>query len=269
VIAASGPWNVPPSQAQFFGPHTVAVYYQQIPVDASKTIASVTLPDNPQPHLFDVGVPAAADFGSVAATANDTDLVPAASSSAGNYDGGGYSFSSDALAAAGLTPGAAVTEQGVSFTWPHYALGSCDNVRAEGQTIRLSGSGSTLGFLGSGGFGTQSGTVTISYADGTTQSATLTFADWYADNPVAGGTIVATVPWNPAPAARWARTRSRCTRRRSRWRPAGPSRPSPCSPTSTCTCSRSPSAERCLPPPPRFHDHGGFGTPPYRAVCQC
>jgi beta-glucosidase len=103
------------------------------------------------------------------------------------------------MAAAGLTPGAAVTAQGVSFTWPHYAPGSFDNLRAEGQTIHLSGSGSTLGFLGSGGFGTQSGTITIGYTDGTTQSATLTFADWYADNPVAGGTIVATVPWNPAP----------------------------------------------------------------------
>jgi len=199
VIAASGPWNVPPSQAQFFGPHTVAVYYQQIPVDASKTIASVTLPDNPQLHLFDVGVPAAANFGSVAAAADDTGLAPAATPSEANYDGGGYSFSSDALAAAGLTPGAAVTAQGISFTWPHYAPGSFDNMRAEGQTIPVSGSGSTLGFLGSGGFGTQSGTVTIGYTDGTTQSATLTFADWYADNPVAGGTIVATVPWNPAP----------------------------------------------------------------------
>lgn len=39
------------------------------------------------------------------------------------------------------------------------------------QTIGVSGSGSVLGFLGAGGFGTQSGTITITYTDGTTQTA--------------------------------------------------------------------------------------------------
>jgi beta-glucosidase len=199
VIAASAPWNVPASEASDFGPQTVAVYYAQIPVNPSKTIASVTLPDNPQLHLFGVGVPAAARFGSVAAAADDTGLAPAATPRDGNYDGGGYSYSSDALATAGLTPDATVTAQGVSFTWPNYAPARFDNVRAEGQAIDVAGSGSTLGFLGAGAQGTQSGTVTISYTDGTTQSATLTFADWYADSPVAGGTVVATAAWNPAP----------------------------------------------------------------------
>ncbi|MGH3407863.1 MAG: glycoside hydrolase family 3 C-terminal domain-containing protein, partial [Streptosporangiaceae bacterium] len=199
VIAASGPWNVPPSQSSSFGAHTVAVYYAQIPVNPAKTIASVTLPDNPLLHLFEIGVPAAASYPSVTAAYDDTGLAPAASPLDGNYDGGGYSFASDGLPAAGLAPGATVTAQGVSFTWPAYAPGSFDNLRAEGQTIALSGSGSVLGFLGSGGFGTQSGPVTITYADGTTQTATLSFADWYADSAVSGGTVVATVPWNQAP----------------------------------------------------------------------
>jgi beta-glucosidase len=56
-----------------------------------------------------------------------------------------------------------------------------------------------LGFLGAGGFGTQSGTITVSYSDGSTQPATLTFADWFADSAAPGGTVVATVPWNDAP----------------------------------------------------------------------
>ena len=36
--------------------------------------------------------------------------------------------------------------RGVSFTWPSYAPGAFDNVRASGQTIALSGAGSELGF---------------------------------------------------------------------------------------------------------------------------
>lgn len=117
----------------------------------------------------------------------------------GNYDGGGYSFQADALSAAGLAPGACVTAQGVTFTWPSFGPGSYDNVRAAGQTIALSGTGSVLGFLGAGANGTQSGTVTVHYTDGTSATATLSFADWYADSAVSGGTVVATVPWNQAP----------------------------------------------------------------------
>jgi beta-glucosidase len=199
VIAASAPWNVPPSDTQFFGLHTVAVYYAQIPVDPHLTIASVQLPDNPLMHVFDLGVPSPATYSSVRAAYDDTGLVPAASPLDGNYDGGGYSYDSDALPSAGLAPGASVTAQGISFTWPSYAPGSFDNAHASGQTIALSGAGTSLGFLGSGGFGTQSGTVTVNYTDGTSSTATLSFADWYADSAASGGTVVATVPWNDAP----------------------------------------------------------------------
>jgi beta-glucosidase len=199
VIAASAPWNVPASETSSFGPETVAVYYEQIPVDASKTIASVTLPDNPLIHFFDVGVASPATYSSVKAAADDTGVAPSASPLDGNYDGLGYSFDSDALPAAGLAPGATVTAQGVSFTWPSYAPGSFDNVRASGQTIAVSGSGTSLGFLGTGANGTQSGTVTINYTDGSSSTATLSLADWYADSAASGGTIVATVPWNEAP----------------------------------------------------------------------
>ncbi len=198
VIAASAPWNVPASETSSFGPQTVAVYYAQLPVDASKTIASVTLPDNPLMHFFDVGVPSPATYSSVKAADNDTGFAPSASPLDGNYDGAGYSYGSDALPAAGLAPGATVAAQGVSFTWPSYAPGSLDNVRASGQTIGVSGSGTSLGFLGAGANGTQSGTVTISYTDGTSSTATLSLADWYADSAASGGTIVATIPWNPA-----------------------------------------------------------------------
>jgi beta-glucosidase len=199
VIAASGPWNVPPSQTQNFGLHTVAVYYAQIPIDPAKTLAAVTLPDNPDMHLFDIGVPTPANSPSVDAAMDDTGLTAPGYPLAANYDGGGYSFDAKALAAAGLTPGASVTAQGVTFSWPDYAPGRFDNIKAEGQTVAFTGSGTVLGFLGAGANGTQTGTVTINYTDGTTQTATLSFADWYADTAAPGGTIVATVPWNDAP----------------------------------------------------------------------
>jgi beta-glucosidase len=217
VIAASSPWNrpsvnspfrrgrvaprpgplrVPLPQEASLRPHTVSVYYAQIPVDPGKTIASVTLPDNPQLHLFDVGVPTSASYSSVTSAYDDTGLAPSASALDGNYDGAGYSYDSGALPAAGLSPGAQVTAQGVRFTWPKYAPGSFDNLRAEGQTVAVPGSGSVLGLLGAGAFGTQTGTVTITYTDGTTQSASVSFADWYANGAAPGGTVVATVPWN-------------------------------------------------------------------------
>lgn len=117
------------------------------------------------------------------------------SPASGNLDRGGLSYSAQALAGAGLTPGATITHDGASFTWPNVAPGTPDNVTARGQTIALSGYGATLGFLGTSDHGSASGTGTIVYTDGTTQSFTLSFADWWASKAAPGGDIVATVPY--------------------------------------------------------------------------
>jgi beta-glucosidase-like glycosyl hydrolase len=110
--------------------------------------------------------------------------------SAGNYDGGGASYSAQALAAAGLTPGAAFHHDGVTFTWPNVAGGTPDNIVASGQTVPLSGSGSTLGVIGAAAYGTASGSGTIVYTDGSTQTYALAFADWWSKTAL-GGTDVA------------------------------------------------------------------------------
>ncbi len=196
VIAASGLWNVPPLQVSSFGPAPVSVYYAQVPLDPSKRIVSVTLPRDPNLHLFDIGVPSAAAYATVASAANDAGLVAAATASEGNFDGAGHSYNSSALAAKGLRSGAPVTAQGIRFTWPSYAPGQLDNIRTQGQTIAITGTGRVLGFLGAATLGTQRGTVTIQYSDGSTQTAVLTFATWRASHPAPGGTIVATAPWN-------------------------------------------------------------------------
>jgi hypothetical protein len=110
----------------------------------------------------------------------------------GNIDGGGYSLSAQALAAAtpALTPGAAFSHDGLNFTWPDVPAGTPDNVVASGQTIEVSGSGSKLGLVGLGISGAASGPVTVTYTDGTTQTAAVNFADWYSNKAAAGGSIV-------------------------------------------------------------------------------
>lgn len=201
VIAASGLWNVPSSQASSFGPAPVSVYYTRIRVNASRRIASVTLPRDPNMHVFDIGVPTPARYRTVSSAYNDTGMVTAAAARDGNFDGAGHSYDAGALAAKGLKPGASVTASGMKFTWPRYRPGHFDNIRTQGQTIGVRGSGHVLGFLGAATLGTESGTITIHYADGSSQTASISFADWRAGHAASGGTVVATVPWNRIPGA--------------------------------------------------------------------
>jgi beta-glucosidase-like glycosyl hydrolase len=117
--------------------------------------------------------------------------------SAANLDGGGLSYSAQALAAGtpSLTPGATVTHDGLTFTWPNAQPGTPDNVVAGGQTVAVSGSGTTLGLLGTGDYGAPSGTATVTYTDGTSQSFTLEYADWWSNAATAGDDILTTVPY--------------------------------------------------------------------------
>jgi predicted alpha-1,2-mannosidase len=100
-----------------------------------------------------------------------------------NYDGDGFSYSQQALTKAGLAPGAAVTSHGLSYTWPGAAAGQPDAINAAGQTIPVAepAGASSVGFLGSAvnsGTAGASGTVTITYTDGSTSTATLGMSDW-------------------------------------------------------------------------------------------
>jgi hypothetical protein len=121
---------------------------------------------------------------SLAATYNNTGVTdnsdPDPSAGFIGFDGEGTTFSAQGLAAAGLTPGAPVSAGGLSFTWPNVASAEPDNTMAEGQTIAISGSGASLGFLASANNSAESGTGTIYYTDGTTQSFSLDVGNfWY------------------------------------------------------------------------------------------
>ena len=133
---------------------------------------------------------------SLSAAFNNVGITADSATGAGNLDGGGASFSADNLTADGLSPGASVTVGSATLTWPNVPAGQSDNVVAEGQVIDMSGSGGNLVFLGASDYGATTGTGTITYTDGTTQSFSLTFNDWYNDSPQSGGTLVASAHIN-------------------------------------------------------------------------
>src|SRR6202035_31053 len=131
---------------------------------------------------------------------NNTGISDNSDVAAADYDGVGDSYSAQALAAGTpttLTPGKQVTTGATTFTGPSAAPGTPDNVVAGGQTVALSGSGTDLGFLGASQNGTASGTVTVHYADGSSQSFNLNMADWYANSPAVGNQLLTTTTsWN-------------------------------------------------------------------------
>jgi predicted alpha-1,2-mannosidase len=102
---------------------------------------------------------------------------------AATYDGGGWSYSAQALAAQGATPGGTVTVNGLDYTWPDVPVATLDNIEAAGQTIPLAAPdhASVIGLLGSAtnsGSGGAGGTATIHYTDGSTSQFTARFSDW-------------------------------------------------------------------------------------------
>ncbi len=115
----------------------------------------------------------------------------------GDFDGGGYSYSRQALATAGLVPGQTGTVDGLTFTWPGSPAGRPDNVTAHKQTLALSGS--RLAFLGSAANGARTRTATVTFTDGTTAPVEIGFSDWTLGGggqaPSYGNVVVADTPY--------------------------------------------------------------------------
>ncbi|MBV9795780.1 MAG: hypothetical protein JO016_17780 [Actinobacteria bacterium] len=135
--------------------------------------------------------------GDLAPFYDDAGVSSDTSQAAGNFDGLGYSYSEQALTAAGLAPGAAVTSGGVRYNWPQAAAGQPDNLIAAGQVIDVPPvAGATeLGVIGSASNGPSSGTMTLHYTDGSTQSATLGFTDWTAGSASFGNGTAASMSY--------------------------------------------------------------------------
>jgi beta-galactosidase len=139
---------------------------------------------------------------SLADAFNNTGISDNSDVSSANLDGVGNSFSAQALAAAGLTPGASFTHDGVTFTWPDVSPGRPDNVLADGQTILISGSGTKLAFVGASSPSDEGGTGTVSYTDGTTSTYTVMLDNYFDPPDTAGNETIIEMPYindsNPA-----------------------------------------------------------------------
>src|SRR5688500_3337125 len=115
----------------------------------------------------------------------------------GDFDGGGYSYSRQALATAGLKPGGTSTVDGLSFVWPNSPAGRPDNVTAAKQTITLTGT--KLAFVGSAANGARTRPATVTFTDGTTATVEIGLSDWTlgggGQTPSYGNVIVAATPY--------------------------------------------------------------------------
>jgi beta-glucosidase len=197
VTPAQGTLTVPPQgatatvQAQVASGQSPGSYPVQLGLSFTDRGHTYPVPDAAQVPVFVPYASVAAAFGNVGIS-DDTDT------SVANFDGDGSSYSAQALASVGVTPGASLSYDGISFTWPDVAAGQPDNVVGSGQTIDVSGSGADLGLLDASAYGPATGTGTIIYTDGSTQSFSLDVPDWYNTAP-AGSNAVITAPYRNRP----------------------------------------------------------------------
>ncbi|MFI6659977.1 alpha-L-fucosidase [Streptomyces sp. NPDC050523] len=121
-------------------------------------------------------------------TLYDNDGLDTATARGGDFDGSGYTFPGEAL------PAGRVEVDGIPFDFPAATAGAKNNVVALGQRVDLpKGRYLSAVFLTAGSYGNASGKATVHYADGTTSTAGLGGADWYA----AGGSLSAPYRYKP------------------------------------------------------------------------
>jgi len=136
--------------------------------------------------------------GSLRQAFDNVGITTPSAPTAGNFDGIGDSFSAPGLAADALTPGQPLLHDGLAISWPDVVPGSPDNVVANGQTVTVSGTGTVLGVVGASAYGSTTGAFTVAYANGSTTTSTVTFADWIGAFAAPGTDILAsTAGWNP------------------------------------------------------------------------
>ncbi|HEX7737375.1 MAG TPA: hypothetical protein VF458_21185, partial [Ktedonobacteraceae bacterium] len=184
------------------------IFYTQVALasaNVGKTVQSVTLPSTTSGgklHVFTLSA-VHLDTPPPPANYNNTGISNDGSASTANFDGGGYSYSFQALSPF-VTPNSQFAFGGYTFTWPNAPAGSPDNYRASGQTIPCAlNSGTHLGFLGASTNGPTSITVKVTYADNSTQTFTLALSDWTLNagtsSPVSGNQKAITTTYRNGP----------------------------------------------------------------------
>jgi hypothetical protein len=178
VTPASGPVDVPATGA---GSVSLTVSAAAGTADGSYRVPiTLTAPNGAAPVATPLSV-TVAKKGSMLALYDNVGISDDTAPDQANFDSGGYSYSAQALTAAGVRPGGTVTAGGFTFTWPADPVAQPDNIWAAGQTIDLTGTPATataLSFLGAGSGRDAEGTITITYTDGSTQSVDIGLGDW-------------------------------------------------------------------------------------------
>jgi lysophospholipase L1-like esterase len=179
--------------------HQVSLYLTSVPLVPGKAVASVTLPtatggSGSAMHVFATVFAPTAPVADLASAFDNVGISDDSATTAANLDGNGNSFSQQDLTAAGWSPGARVMAAAATLTLPQVAAGKPDNVVANGQRITYSAAGSALSFLATSTDGAASGSGTLTYSDGTTQTYTIGTPDWITG---ATDTMAVSLPhWN-------------------------------------------------------------------------
>ncbi|HEX3591651.1 MAG TPA: glycoside hydrolase family 3 C-terminal domain-containing protein, partial [Pseudonocardiaceae bacterium] len=213
-VAANLPdgWTATPASGRFgtipqTGGNVVTTFKVGIPADAAPGKASVsftltgTVDDKSRTvtQTQQVTVP----FPSLESADTVVGLSTNANPAEGNFDGSGFSYSADNLAAAGVTPGGTVKVGTATTTFPPQAPGTPDAVNAAGQVIKFSGSGSALVIVGAAHNGAGQGNLTVTFTDGSTATVPVSFADWFNNQPTGLSSVVASTVWNPSDTAQF------------------------------------------------------------------
>jgi Protein of unknown function (DUF642) len=165
----------------------VNVYEYSFALNPSKSVRSITLPDDGNVEVFAATlVPVGTTQVDISSAFNRTGIaVDGTSFVGGGLDGDGYAFSASLL-------GTSVTAGVPTFNIG--PAGAADVVSAAGQTINLpSGNDSALELLATGVNGSQvNQTFTVTYTDGTTATFTQSISDWAFPQGYSGESTVLT-----------------------------------------------------------------------------
>jgi predicted alpha-1,2-mannosidase len=164
------------------------------------TTVTVTATDGTQALPTENLLVQVAQPGTLASYFNNRGVSDNSNTVSADFDGGGYSYSAQALAQVGVTPGSTVTSGSAQYAWPISPAGDPDNVQADGQTVTLNAAAgvTTLDLLASASNGTSTGTLTLHYSDGSATTVPITVTDW-AQNAQAGNTVAIASPYRNCP----------------------------------------------------------------------
>ena len=202
-VSAPKGWKVSPVTTRPGGVRPGAAAYAVVTLKAPRnaapgtTVAAITATATYRAGAAGAGrvsgqqtITSVVPYPTLAAAFNNVGVTSESAPTPGNFDSTGDSYSAEALATAGVTPGSTVTANGLSFSWPTAGAGTPDNVAASGEEVTLGGQGSSLAFLGSE-TGAVAAPVVVTYTDGTTSTGQLGFPNWCCTPPTAYGAQVA------------------------------------------------------------------------------